>query len=297
MANMTVDYICARFDEIVGWPYASPGSNDERGIDCSGAFVRAYRIAGKSIYHGSNRIERVYCRDCFDLNGSTAGLVRGMAAFKFRNPGETGYDDSPLSSDYLPGGKYYNGDVRNYTHIGLVTSVNPLGITNATSPNARVDTKLGSGVTAWRRAGYLTAVIYSTTGGNESDDENGGEIEMNETAKVIASSGSTVNMRKTPSKSGDLVARVPIGSLVLIQSVSGEWASVYWDTGEKPYAGYMMTEFLAIQSQDDEATGEGTDAGSGETSTSAYEVCIPCDTLEQAETLVRLLGRASVGAG
>lgn len=297
MADMTVEYICARFDEIVGWPYASPGSNDERGIDCSGAFVRAYRMAGKSIYHGSNRIERVYCRDCFDLNGSTAGLARGMAAFKFRNPGETGYDDSPLSKDYLPGGKYYNGDVRNYTHIGLVTGVNPLAITNATSPAARVDTKLGSGVTAWRRAGYLTAVIYGNSGGEAGDETTGGETEMSETAKVVATSGSTVNLRESPSKSAKLVARVPLGSLVLVKSVSGEWANVYWDTGNKPYTGYMMTEFLEIQPQDEEDAGGGTDAGGGGTGASAYEVCIPCDTLEEAETLVRLLGRASVGAG
>ncbi len=60
MAEMTVDYMKKRFAEIVGWPYVSPGTNDRNGIDCSGAFVRAYKMAGKSIYHGSNRIERVF---------------------------------------------------------------------------------------------------------------------------------------------------------------------------------------------------------------------------------------------
>ena len=58
--QLTAAFLIRKFNEIIGWPYASPGTNDENGIDCSGAFVRAYRAAGKNIYHGSNRIERVF---------------------------------------------------------------------------------------------------------------------------------------------------------------------------------------------------------------------------------------------
>ena len=82
--QLTAAFLIRKFNEIIGWPYASPGTNDENGIDCSGAFVRAYRAAGKNIYHGSNRIERVYCQDCFDLHGSDSGLKEGMAIFKYR---------------------------------------------------------------------------------------------------------------------------------------------------------------------------------------------------------------------
>lgn len=53
--------LIADFEGCIGWPYASPGSNDERGIDCSGMFVRAFRLQGESIYHGSNTIWRSYC--------------------------------------------------------------------------------------------------------------------------------------------------------------------------------------------------------------------------------------------
>ena len=54
--QLTAAFLIRKFNEIIGWPYVSPGTNDENGIDCSGAFVRAYRAAGKNIYHGSNRI-------------------------------------------------------------------------------------------------------------------------------------------------------------------------------------------------------------------------------------------------
>lgn len=288
MGKMTQDFICDRFAEIVGWPYKSPGTNDKNGIDCSGAFVRAYKMAGESIYHGSNRIERVYCEECFDLNGSTVGLERGMAIFKYRNPGESGYNDDPISSSYLPGGKYYNGDVRNYTHIGLVTNVNPLEITHATSPYAKKDTKLGSGVSSWRRAGKLKAVIYSsTTNGKETGTMEG-------TAKVVAKSGSTVNLRESPSTSAALVARVPVGTLVMVtgDAGNGEWSAVYWQNSESPAKGYMMNEFLELVADKNGDPVSGT-LGNAEAGT-GYGVYIPCNTLEEAESLVRLLGKASV---
>lgn len=47
--------------EALGWPYVSPGTNDSRGIDCSGLFVKIYRDQGSSIYHGSNTIYRNRC--------------------------------------------------------------------------------------------------------------------------------------------------------------------------------------------------------------------------------------------
>ena len=30
-------------EECLVWPYVSPGSNDSRGIDCSGLFVKCFR--------------------------------------------------------------------------------------------------------------------------------------------------------------------------------------------------------------------------------------------------------------
>ena len=53
-----IPQLIADFEACIGWPYKSPGTNDDRGIDCSGMFVRAFRLQGESIYHGSNTIWR-----------------------------------------------------------------------------------------------------------------------------------------------------------------------------------------------------------------------------------------------
>ena len=77
--RMELDRMIADFENMVGWPYASPGTGDERGIDCSGAFVRAYRLQGKSLYHGSNRMAREACSWVRPI-GQTA-LRCGMVGF------------------------------------------------------------------------------------------------------------------------------------------------------------------------------------------------------------------------
>lgn len=57
---LNLEQLISDFEACIGFPYASPGTNDARGIDCSGMFVRAFRRQGASIYHGSNTIFRKY---------------------------------------------------------------------------------------------------------------------------------------------------------------------------------------------------------------------------------------------
>lgn len=307
--KLTVPFMIQKFDEIIGWPYVSPGTNDRNGIDCSGAFVRAYRAAGKNIYHGSNRIERVYCRDCFDLNGSTKGLKPGMAMFKYKEPGEDGYS---LSDQYKAGGKYYNGDLRDYSHIGLCASVNPLKIPNATSPVAKVDTKLGSGIHAWRRAGYLKAVIYSTETMQDTDqdvpDGGGNMSEFVGKTCVLKADGndSPINLRAKKNTASALVAKIPQGDPVLCESDDGTWAYIRWDDvgGGKTYKGYVLSKFLRLSDsgagdgeEDDGASADKPSNESENGANSPYCVCLYCGTLEEAETIVRVMKKATVEAG
>ena len=74
--------------------------------DCSGAFVRAYKAHGLSIYHGSNRIAREYVVQLLPPSYAKPG----MAAFKAYNPGDKYY---ALPSEYKPGGKL----VRSNTYV------------------------------------------------------------------------------------------------------------------------------------------------------------------------------------
>ena len=138
---LNLDRLIADFEACIGWPYRSPGTNDERGIDCSGLFVRAYRLQGKSIYHGSNTIWRRHLSDKGELK-SVSQLVPGMAVFKWKAEDTAKYPDG-------------QGD---FCHIGLVTSVKPLRIVHASTDGMRVkaDTRLGK----WRCWGRLKAVDY-----------------------------------------------------------------------------------------------------------------------------------------
>ena len=59
-------------------------------------------------------------------------------------------------------------------------------------------------------------------------------------AKVIANSGSTVNMRSGPSKSDSVIVKINLGETVQVNGIEGGWAQITYNGQE----GYMMTEFL-----------------------------------------------------
>ncbi|MEA5016947.1 MAG: hypothetical protein VB099_20560 [Candidatus Limiplasma sp.] len=225
---LDVSKLIASFEEIIGWPYENPGSNDSSGIDCSGAFVRAFRLQGANIYHGSNTIFRQYCSQTGQIAG-VGSLVPGMAVFKQRK--DNGEPD-----------KYRGDGIGNLYHIGLVASINPLRIIHATSPNAKVDTKLGN----WSYWGLLKNVEY---GGVK---EMPGTEEVRYIALVVAPKEDTVNLRKTAD--GALLARVPVGQRVSVLAESGGWTRcVYGDL-----VGYMQTQYL----KDVESVPDGGQAGS-----------------------------------
>lgn len=225
MQMLDTSKLIQSFEEIIGWTYESPGSNDQNGIDCSGAFVRAYRAQGASIYHGSNTIYREYCGAVRRIGG-VSDLMIGVAVFKHRTDG-----GEPS--------KYQSDGIGNMYHIGLVTSVNPLRIVHATTPVAKVDTAIGN----WSHYGFLDAVSYG-------DSQDGGE-DLGQ-ATVIAPSGSTVNMRAAKKTNGALVVRVPVGASVTAGATDGEWTSVQY----LGYSGYMMSRFLEAIDNDADDTSE-----------------------------------------
>ncbi len=131
-----IQQLIADFEDCIGWPYRSPGTNDERGIDCSGMFVRAYRLQGRSIYHGSNTIWRRHLADKGAIR-SVNDLSPGMAVFKWK-------EETPA--------KFSDG-LGDFCHIGLVTSVSPLRIVHASTEGMQVkaDTRIGK----WKYWGVL----------------------------------------------------------------------------------------------------------------------------------------------
>lgn len=220
--------LCASAEACLGWPYVSPGTNDARGIDCSGLFVKCFRDQGADIYHGSNTIYRKYCSEKGKLTNASQ-LKQGMAVFKWNAKTPSKFNDS----------------LGDFQHIGLVTSVQPLRIVHASSAAGCVttDTKLGK----WAYWGWLKDVAKSDSTPGVLDEteegEEGEEEAMTEYATVIADSGSTVNIRAKAKTSAALVERVPIGARVEVLGVCGSWTRVKFGSR----TGYMMSQFLTAE--------------------------------------------------
>ena len=224
---LDVNKLIASVEECLGWPYVSPGTNDARGIDCSGLFVKAYRDQGASIYHGSNTIYRKYCSEKGKLT-NVSQLKPGMAVFKWNPNTPEKFDDG----------------LGDFQHIGLVTSVNPIRIVHASSAAGCVttDTKLGK----WAYWGWLKDVAKTDTQPIPDDPyepTEGDEEPMTEFATVIAESGSTVNLRSKARSNAALVERVPIGARVEVLGICGSWTKVKFGSR----TGYMMTKFLTAE--------------------------------------------------
>ena len=211
-----------------------PGDGSDGYCDCIGLIIGAIRRMGLKWtgIHGSNWAARKEVVELKPIN-SAGDLELGDMVLKACEKGTIGW---ALPSRYQKGGKYYNGDLRDYYHAGVVTKVNPLNITHMSS-KMTVDTKLGK----WNYHGKLSILAKAATGGvtptPAADTPSTGKK-----AVVVADSGSTVNLRKTPSLRGALIDRVKIGTTVEITAPGEEWSAVKWNNK----TGYMMAKFLDI---------------------------------------------------
>ena len=203
------------------WSHAEDGC-----VDCSGAFVNAYRKHGLSIYHGSNTIARKHVRGLLPISEAKPG----MAAFKIRKPGAKYYK---LPAKFQKGGAEYNGDLNDYYHIGLVDE-DGKHVLNAQGEKAGFTrTKLST----WGAVGYLKAVDY----GNEESPSEGKTME---TMYVTAKSGKTVRMRQAPSGTAKVLRDVEVGTAVQAGPDIDGWREIICqDDG-----GYMMSQFLTADS-------------------------------------------------
>lgn len=228
--------------------------------DCSGAFVYSYKKYGESIYHGSNRIARKYVVELLPISEAKPG----MAAFKFYAPGQKGYN---LPENYKQGGSQYNGDLNDYYHIGLVDEDPKYVLNSATTINGFIRSKISNG---WNACGYLKAVDYGD--GGKDDDE---PVVENDIMIVTSENGAPVNMRESASVNSRIVARVPVGSEVIVMKVDKNgWTGVKYGR----YDGYMMTKFLKPKEDDvtpvDPDDNGNDDDGSYKTEAETYRLAL-----------------------
>lgn len=225
--------------------------------DCVGLIIGAIRRSGGTWdgIHGSNYAARQEVDYLLPVT-EAEDLSVGEVVFKASMPGQGSYN--------LPDRYSEDPDRRDYYHVGVVCSVDPLCIVHCTGPGIVVDDKLGK----WSYRGWLRKVARE------------GEAAMTDvrTGKIVALTGSTVNLRKTPD--GDLVDRIPVGATVTVIARRDGWARVSYD-GK---SGWLMERFMQVDGEDLPAQGDDADT---------VTVCLPRDV---AEMLRDALGGA-VGWG
>ena len=234
MGKIPVSALIADFQTMLSqrWAY---GADTKRGqVDCSGAFVWAYKQYNHDIYHGSNRIARVEVEELIPINMAT--IVPGMAAFKRRAPGENGY---ALPSGYQPGGDHYNGDLNDYYHVGLVDEDTARVLNAQSAATGFVASPIDKG---WSHVGYLKQVDYERASPvSPVAPASPPTAEQPATAFTTAPSGGTVNLRAAASLSAKLIDRIPIGQAVTLRGPeSGGWYPVRWGKKE----GYVKADYL-----------------------------------------------------
>lgn len=213
MSKIPVDGLLAIFQRMYAehWDYVW-GAAREGCVDCSGAFVYAYRQYGKSIYHGSNSIARTdYVVELLPISRAETG----MAAFKCRP-----WRDSDT------GNKWYGKAPGNIHHIGLVDA-DPRYVLNAKGQKSGFSRDKLSGYTYVAR---LSAVQYSGGGGGSG-------------MTVIIKGGDSkypIRLRARPSTSSDIVAKIPQGAEAELLESLGTWSHINYGGTE----GYVLSEFV-----------------------------------------------------
>ena len=193
------------------WSYIW-GSAKKGCVDCSGAFVYAYKQFDLKIYHGSNSIARNYVGELQPISNAKAG----WAAFKWKKNGAPS--------------KYTDGK-GNFYHIGLVDETGKY-VLNAKSTSAGFSKDpIGS----WHYVAPLKAVDYTEIDSNTTTEVE--DVGVLCQAIVNTKSGS-LNFRDTPN--GTKIGTIPKGAIVDVLNNSGEW----WNVRYNNIIGYVSKHYL-----------------------------------------------------
>lgn len=217
-----------------------PADGSNGFCDCIGLIIGAIRRMGLKWIgiHGCNWAAR---KEFVKLNpiSSVNDLELGDVVLKGRPPTKKGWD---LPARYQKGGKYYNGDLTDYYHAGVVESVNPLRIRHMAS-KMTTDTALDHNKNSvWNYHGKLKILINAAKDYAPETKIEPGTPTEGCWAVVVAPKGGSVNMRSKPGFSFGIMARVPLKTRVEIITPGEEWAYICY--GLK--YGYMKAEFLDI---------------------------------------------------
>lgn len=235
--------------------YRQPGDGSDGTCDCIGLIIGALRRIGikwigktKPAIHGSNYAARYEIRNLRYISDPKQ-LKLGDIVFKAREPGHSKY---ALPDRYKGGKSYFNGDLRDYYHVGVVTSINPFNITHMTSPTMRVDTKLDHNRNSvWNYGGSLIKLDEAGASQPATDVivPTPVPVKPGEDARyatVYSANGKPVKMRAKPSTKCTLWENIDNGTRVKVLDWGDDWSNI---SAAGKTGWYMMTKFLKEEKQ------------------------------------------------
>lgn len=231
MSKIPVNELISCFERMRDehWDYCL-NSAREGCVDCSGAFVWAYKQFNKTILHGSNSIARLSVGDLLSISYARPGMV----AVKVKD--WTDDDDT---------NRWYDSEPGNVYHIGLVIqNGSEMNVIEAKGAKwGVVQTKLDN---KWKFVAYLDDVDYT-----QKMEET--IMEYKYTGSIHLTSG-YVHLRSQPNITSKSIAKLYHGEPVEIgDSSQPNWYAIKDESGNE---GYVYSKYVVIENEiqsDDQA--------------------------------------------
>lgn len=224
MSKIPVNELISCFERMRDehWDYCL-NSAREGCVDCSGAFVWAYKQFNKTILHGSNSIARLSVGDLLPISSARPG----MAVVKVKD--WTDDDDT---------NRWYDSEPGNVYHIGLVIqNGSEMNVIEAKGAKwGVVQSKLDS---KWKFVAYLDDVDYT-----QKMEEV--VMEYKYTGSIRLTSG-YVHLRSQPNITSKSIAKLYHGEPVEIgDSSQPNWYAIKDEAGNE---GYVYSKYVVIENE------------------------------------------------
>lgn len=224
MSKIPVNELISCFERMRDehWDYCL-NSAREGCVDCSGAFVWAYKQFNKTILHGSNSIARLSVGDLLSISYARPGMV----AVKVKD--WTDDDDT---------NRWYDSEPGNVYHIGLVIqNGSEMNVIEAKGAKwGVVQTKLDN---KWKFVAYLDDVDYT-----QKMEET--IMEYKYTGSIHLTSG-YVHLRSQPNITSKSIAKLYHGERVKIgDSSQPNWYAIKDESGNE---GYVYSKYVVIENE------------------------------------------------
>lgn len=222
MSKIPVNELISCFERMRDehWDYCL-NSAREGCVDCSGAFVWAYKQFNKTILHGSNSIARLSVGDLLSISYARPGMV----AVKVKD--WTDDDDT---------NRWYDSEPGNVYHMGLVIqNGSEMNVIEAKGAKwGVVQTKLDN---KWKFVAYLDEVDYT-----QKMEET--IMEYKYTGSIRLTSG-YVHLRAQPNITSKSIAKLYHGEPVEIgDSSQPNWYAIKDESGNE---GYVYSKYVVIE--------------------------------------------------